>query len=408
MMKPKALVTILSVSLAACTATLGGKQAWEARPVLDIRHGMASASANVQLGRYQQEQGNPAAAEAFYEKALAIDPKNVDALDALGRLYAERGEPQRAAATFRRVAELAPQRAYLHNNVGYALYLQGLYAEAVDALRRAVRLLPGYERAWANLEKAALKAGMPDVAALAARHSLAEDRPVAAVEPKAPAGDSGARPVQLSDIVPQAGDSGAIEAFPAVNAAEPATGPVVTVTPVTGPPAITLCDIPIQAATSDRLGDAAASAPGVIVFDRQSALSPAGSPPDHGATAAAPSPLPAARIEVSNGNGVTGFARRIRTELENDGVKVARMTNYSSFNVAQTIIEYREGYAWAAQALQDQLGKPAAVSPTHGSRPGTDVRVILGRDWPAQTRTADARPGTPRSAKAGTVAGGDV
>ncbi|HJW24932.1 MAG TPA: tetratricopeptide repeat protein [Rhodocyclaceae bacterium] len=404
MMKPKALVTILSVSLAACTATLGDKQAWEARPVLDVRHGMASASANVQLGRYQQEQGNPAAAEAFYQKALAIDPKNVDALNALGRLYAERGDLQRAAATFRRVAELAPQRAYLHNNVGYALYLQGLYAEAVDALRRAVRLLPGYERAWANLEKAALRAGMPEVAALAARHRLAEDRPVAAVEPKAPAGDSGPRPVQLSDIVPQAGDQGAIEAFPAVAAA----GPAVTVTPVAGPPAITVRDIPAQAATSGRLGDAAAAAPAVIVFDRESTASPAGSPPDHAATAAAPSPMPKARIEVSNGNGVTGFARRIRSQLENDGVKVARMTNYPSFNVAQTIIEYREGYAWAAQALQDQLGKPAAVSATHGSRPGTDVRVILGRDWPAQTRTADARPGTPRSAKAGTVGGGDV
>lgn len=387
MMKPKAIVTILSVSLAACTATLGEKQAWETKPVMDIRHGMASASANVQLGRYQQELGNPAAAQAFYEKALAIDPKNVDALNALGRLYAERGDLQRAAATFRRVAELAPQRAYLHNNVGYALYLQGLYAEAVDALRQAVRLLPGYDRAWANLEKAALKAGMPDVAALAARHTLVEDRPVAAVEPKTPGAESGARPVQLSDIVPQAGDRRAIEAFPVVAAAGAADGPTVTVTPVAGPPAITFRDIPAQAVTSDRLGDAAAAAPGVILFDRQSAASSAGSPPDHAATAAAPSPMPAARIEVSNGNGVTGFARRIRAELEHDGVKVARMTNYSSYTIHQTVIEYRAGYSMAAQALMAQLGKPAALAESRGDRPGTDVRLVLGRDWTTSPRS---------------------
>lgn len=406
-MKPKALVTILSVSLTACAVMPENWQAWEMKPVMDVRHGMANANAYFQLGRHQQGQGKLAAAEALYQKALAADPKHADALNGLGMLYAERGELERAADAFRRLAELAPQRAYLYNNVGYALHLQGRHAEAVDALRRAVALNPGYDRAWVNLQNAARKAGMHEVAALAARRELGGEPAVAVAAAKVRPGSILAAPAQPElALAPSATIAGGIE--PVVEAGPAA--PVVAAATVVRSRAITLREVPVRRVPADSQAPVASPPAGMIVFGH--AAVPAA--PVRVVPASMPAPqarmaAPKARIEVSNGNGINGFARRIRGQLEGDGVKVVRMTNYSSFAVRQTVIEYRQGFAAAAQALQAQLGKPAALAEARSDRPGTDVRLILGRDWwTPERRVVGAGPESPVVAEGGAASDDDA
>ena len=408
-MKPKLLVTILALALCGCAGTPENKLAWEVKPVMDIRHGMANAAASYQLGRYHQNQGRLVAAEEAYDKALQADPKSVDALNALGALYAERGELERAAAAYQKVAELTPQRAYLFNNIGYALYLQGRYAEAIDALRQAVTLDSKYERAWVNLQKVAEKADMPEIAAQAARR---------APETLASAPTRSDESLAVDTQIPQQMSMQLAQVL--------RDQPNLLVTSVTPPKSTVVADIkqvrvrPHPANLSGvlvlseknrhpviRMSDAVSSTtsarqiitmregfetarasvqkPAMAAVEALQVLLPA-SPP---LAVVAPA-IAQTRIEVSNANGVNGYASHVRAVLRREGFSVTRLTNFRSFNLPGTTIEYRSGFADAAWILKDKLGRNAQLREMQTDRPGTDVRLVVGRDWSAPARTLSA------------------
>lgn len=381
-MKPKLLFMVLALGLGGCAVSpenRPGRQAWEVRPVVDVRHGMAKAAAYYQLGSQSEKQGDMGTAERYYEQALAADPAHVDSLNALGRRYAARGDLERSAAMFRRVGEQAPQRAYLFNNIGYAYYLQGRYGEAVEAFRQALVLDAGYERAWANLRSAARKGGMNDVLAMAERRSL-----LPAPGNKAPASEAGVSALALADrLVGQ----------PAAEV-PPAIAPVVAVK--TPPPgamqarrAVSPTTMRMVEVQAHILPWGAAAQTGVVAAERLPAARQEPLPVAAAVRAvrvgqAVLNPMPQARVEVANGNGIGGFAKRFRALLDSEGVRVVRTTNFSSFAVPATIIEYQPGFADAAQVLKAYIGRPVGLREATAGRPGTDLRVILGRDWRLQ------------------------
>jgi tetratricopeptide (TPR) repeat protein len=404
------LVTLVALALAGC-AVAPGKQAWDVKPVMDVRHGMANSNAYYQLGRYQQSQGKIADAEALYQRAVAADPANVDALNALGALYAERGDLERSAELYRRVVDQMPQRAYLYNNVGYAYQLQGRYTEAIAAFRQALILAPGYERAWVNLRRAGVAAGLPEVVAEADQRHLAgqqvpeavalakaepviETSPASAVvaatpttpsapanEPELPSGPIAAVSLArnasaVSWILPSAKPTevkpAAVVSRPAVRASRPILATEASLRPAA--PAISEARL--------RLADSmvkSASVPSAIASQTSTVKAAMHSESRDAAM------LPA-RLEVSNGNGVTGFAAGIRMHLKMLGVGVSRLSNFVHFRVLQTVIEYRPGYAAQAEALQARIGKPAVLREAKTDRAGTDIRVILGSDWTHRAR----------------------
>lgn len=386
-MKPKFLFMILALGLGGCAVSpesRPGRQAWEVRPVVDVRHGMAKAAAYYQLGSQSEKQGEMGTAERYYEQALAADPAHVDSLNALGRRYAARGDLERSAAMFRRVGEQAPQRAYLFNNIGYAYYLQGRYGEAVEAFRQALALDAGYERAWANLRSAARKGGMTDVLAMAERRSLSPAPVNKASASEVPAAEVGVSALALADR---------LAGKPAAEA-PPAIAPVAvekTSVPVTMPARrsvspTTMRMVEVQAHI---LPWGAAAQTGVVAAERLPAARPEQLPVAAAVRAvrvgqAVVNPMPQARVEVANGNGISGFAKRFRALLDGEGVRVVRTTNFSSFAVPATIIEYQPGFADAAQILKTYIGRPVALREATAGRPGTDLRLILGRDWRLQ------------------------
>lgn len=115
-----------------------------------------------------------------------------------------------------------------------------------------------------------------------------------------------------------------------------------------------------------------------------------------------------ARVEIANGNGVTGMAAWVRGYLQANGLKQPmRLKNARPFNTETTTVQYREGFAGAAIALAHKLPGGAAIN--HGLPGGYpfDVRVVLGHDirgaLACSTRCPTFRDDTAIVALAGTT-----
>lgn len=93
-------------------------------------------------------------------------------------------------------------------------------------------------------------------------------------------------------------------------------------------------------------------------------------------TVAAGAPMP--RLEISNGNGVTGAAARLARSLQAEGLQTVRLSNLRPFVVPVSHIEYPRGQQQTAQALGKRLGlrlQQRAEGPAYA-----DLRIVLGHD----------------------------
>src|SRR5262249_40787307 len=75
-----------------------------------LRAGTPTPGAEIQLGSYLSDAGQPAAAIQLLEHAAAAEP-TLDALNALGIAYARSGRPREALATFARSQAIDPASA---------------------------------------------------------------------------------------------------------------------------------------------------------------------------------------------------------------------------------------------------------------------------------------------------------
>jgi hypothetical protein len=107
------------------------------------------------------------------------------------------------------------------------------------------------------------------------------------------------------------------------------------------------------------------------------------------ATAASPAMLGRVRLEVSNGTGVLGLARRTADQLSQElGGPTARVRNHGHFGVEQTELRLRpEMDARARHALARELARTLGVSVaivrTSDLAPGVDAQLVLGVDTQA-------------------------
>lgn len=81
-------------------------------------------------------------AETVYQRILAIEPNQSDAIHFLGVLSHQRGRKTDAVDLIRRSIELNPNVPDRHNNLGNVLVEQGRAEEASDAYEAALRLRP--------------------------------------------------------------------------------------------------------------------------------------------------------------------------------------------------------------------------------------------------------------------------
>ncbi|MFO7542627.1 MAG: LytR C-terminal domain-containing protein [Thiobacillus sp.] len=100
--------------------------------------------------------------------------------------------------------------------------------------------------------------------------------------------------------------------------------------------------------------------------------------PATGVSMAMPGEAKSMALEVANGNGVRGMARKMALYLAERGYDTAVTYDLRPFNKSMTRIEYRKGYASQAIQLGDQLPRKVAYVEANGLR--SNVRLVLGHD----------------------------
>src|SRR5688572_14008102 len=324
---PIAVSLVCGLSVVGCTSiTHKTSQPPQVQPVLAVNHGGYSAESLYRLGRSFEGQGRYEQAIAAYREALNRDPLKVDAYTGLGMALAAQQRYEDAIRQFQAAVVLAPDTAYLHNNLGYAYMLAGQYGEAVKALEDAQRLDGSHERTNENLRAAKERLG-PASAPVSA--PVAVPSPVAATS-VAQVRTNADTSAQLLEVVPQIYEL----RFPPDR------------TPILMQP---LAPLPEAAPTPKEQPRAA-------------------------------SPARRFSLEVSNGNGVNGMAKRVSGHLARSGMQAVRLTNALSFTESRTVIHYRPGYEVEARELKAKLQPAVGTVKREDLASHIDVRLVLGRD----------------------------
>jgi tetratricopeptide (TPR) repeat protein len=295
---------------------------------------------------------------AAYEAALRIDATHVNARNGLAIAYAERRDFARAIPIWRdltRDATMAsgPAAAFLFANLGYAYLLSGDVDAAQVALEKACLLDPLDQRAWQYLGETLLKLGQEELGRQMLRqaealraHDFRADYATANGGTRLPAIEQAVKTAQRPD-----GEWAAVEVV--------------------------------------RKDD------GMLELRRV--------PSNREAAVVQPSaPETVARLEISNGDGRQGLARRVSRQLRDPALKVVRLTNEKGFDVRRTRVEYQPAFRTVAERLARQVGTGEPVEAGMGGR--VDVRLVIGHDLPLQ-RGADKPPSGLLVAQAGGAGG---
>ena len=373
--KQKRLAIVCSIALlGACSFNQASNVAlWRVAPTIITKHGGNIVDAMYKIGRYHQGQNRYDLASIAYQNALAADESFVEARNGLGVVYSMQGKYREAIKVFLLAVEQAPNTGHLHNNLGYAYYLQGRYSDSVTALELASLLIPDNLRVLNNLGLAYAKMGDKKRSRKAFSHTICYSE---TTREKAETAYSVRSKLQSCHYTPieDIGLSPSLNVKPLQSEMEMLNIPKDR--GVIRPAAfkhVAVVDTHVRLiklstnVTELRVQPYSETANNILKGDVSTVKS--------------------LRIEVSNGNGVTGAARKVGLFLISLGYPKSRLTNQKPFQVEITKIQYRTGYHGEAQLLQASLPTEHKLVLRNDMRAGTSVRLILGKDMYKQLAT---------------------
>lgn len=316
-------VALLCVGLMACSPF-----GWRS-----VHDSGARAEQAYRDGRAHHLARRPDQARTAYEAALRFDAVHPGARNGLATLHAEDRELAPAIAIWRELTaplglDAGPGKAYLFANLGQAYLLDGQPGQARAALERACLLDPLNPRGWQLLGDALAALGEQERATQMQRQAAA------------------LREHDLrADLAVVSGGKTEVAALgQAVSSPAPQAHPD-------------------WAQDYIHVG-----ADGMMELRRT------GARPETEAIL----PAALARLEIRNGNGVTGMARALSRRIDQPGVQVTRLSNAPGFDVRQTRIEYEAAHVDAARSLARRFGN-ARLQQVEECAPA-DLRLVLGRD----------------------------
>lgn len=291
------------------------------------RAATATAPDAYSVGRAHHLAGRPDAARSAYLQALEADSRHVAARNGLATLHAEAGELAQAIALWRALTtQEAPggAQAWLYANLGHAHRLDGNLEAARAAFEQACLRDPLQARSWQMLGETLAALGLEERAA----RTLAQAAALRRHDVRA-------------DFAATGGSSDVARVKQALAAPAPRPEPGWTQSWI---------DV---------------GADGMMALKRQLDAQP-------------PAPHAAARLEIRNGNGVTGMARALSRRIDEPGLQVTRLSNAPGFAVRRTRIDYAASHLDAARSLAQRLGS-VQLRPA-GAGMQADLRLVLGRD----------------------------
>lgn len=304
-----------------------------------------SAEAWYTLGRHMQRSGRLDEAAKAYRRALEVDADYVEARNGLAAVTAGKGDIDQAIAILEELSIARPGQAHVLANLGYARSLKGQYPEARIALEQAAALEPENKSIRAKLDAVLVAMGdapskmetetVPEVPVTVA---LADGRSEEIIVPLSP----GIYELRQQGVI-------AVPAPVLEEARVPDTGKQVT-------------DIVAAAEASLPSADGGPKVIVPVIASRDTGIQRLGE-----------------RVEIVNGNGVTGLGRSLRALISSDW-KVIRVLNHENYAVRATRIEYAKSHYAAARQLANDLGVDAQLRP----KPGQDdvhLRIVLGHDY---------------------------
>jgi tetratricopeptide (TPR) repeat protein len=122
-------------------------------------------------------QGRLEEARAEFERALTIDPREVNVINSLGVCYGQLGQMDQALDCFQRAKDLQPDNVMTHFNLGFALAALGRRQEGIAALTRAAELDPDHGDVRLQLGRLLLLEGRPEEAEQNLDRAAAAARP---------------------------------------------------------------------------------------------------------------------------------------------------------------------------------------------------------------------------------------
>lgn len=273
-------------------------------------------------------------AEAFYQ---------------LGRYYQGQQRLEQAATAYRKALAADNTFAEAHNSLGVIHATQGNLPSAVTEFKLAISQAPGIARFHNNLGHAFYLQG---------NHTEA----VSALESAA----------RLDPDNPRVKRN--LELARARANAQPA--PDVAITP---PPKAPVQNQPPAPQTTPLPPESPAATPSAMPSSQPEAK------PDTRAN----SPVTARpfRLEIANGNGITGFAKKMRGHLEEQGLSTARLTNQKPFRIEISQIQYRQGYLDEALRVKSGLPGDLPVIQSDKLRHDIHARLLLGKDMAEGKKT---------------------
>jgi Tfp pilus assembly protein PilF len=363
--------------LSACASNPQVSEApWVISPNIKTSNTSANPSVNpsamYKLGRYYQGQQRDNLAIESYQKAIAADHRFVEAHNGLGVIYAKKGQYQEAAKAFKTALKYAPDAAHLYSNMGYAYYLQGQYAEAVLALKQATTLDPSNHKALNNLGLAYAKAGSQGESFQA----FAQAVNVESVN-SASANVASVKVPSLQDVPADASEqkSASVTLIFADKVSTQPTDAQVLELPKNGGIIRSISASNALPVVESRVKLVQLS-PNVYELHTQ--------PMSDISVQVSEVPekvnLALLRVEVSNGNGVTGMAAKVGKFLLDQGYSATSLTNQKPFNIKKSQIEYRDGHYAEALLLKDSLPESLELIQRSDMRAGIGVRLVLGKD----------------------------
>ncbi|MDZ4202027.1 MAG: tetratricopeptide repeat protein [Gallionella sp.] len=123
------------------------------------------------LGLFARQAGNHELAVELISRAAERHPVAPFFFN-LGNAYQALGRMDEAVASFNRALALNPGYVAALNNLGIALQHQGKLEEAINAFRSALALQPGFAELYSNLGDALRENGQLETAAECARHAI--------------------------------------------------------------------------------------------------------------------------------------------------------------------------------------------------------------------------------------------